>query len=598
MKNNISKFTQIDNTILLEYVINNFLVDDNEGSVFDNSQFTLDDNKTNILDWNVKNSNKDTGKYIVDFNSQFTNNSVNHICLPIDKDGIEYFEPIDINSLYNFTTEFFNNNLSLKQYYSNNSVSYDTIRLHILSGYSFEDLYGIFLKVTSLDNDKNIIHLSNWLYKNTDMEFHFEKPIIMNNKIFDKYIEFKIPSMQFFKSQILGDDKLSELINDLNVDSEKSSIIPNINITCSTISNDNVEKVYTTNISNNEIFGYKMRLDKEVILQIPYNSLSDNFNLYMSESTTGDYIEFYTTWCDRPLNSSIVSTFNTRFQLYETQKNRYMENIYDAEEDKNQWVVIHDIVASFYKNTGEKVIKIIPDERYSITQEFNYDENEKISFKYKPIITDNFECSNISYITFNYTARLINRIDGVQIIRYGSLTCDKPERYITSHHKLKTDNIVNYSIYNKIIKNEHKLSNSNTFVKNKYVKVFYNANDIFIDDVKSTNINNNELVINRGTSTYKLIFKKKNEDGSTQNINLNDMSSYIIVFPDENGKDIELQITYSSNMNLTLGELEFNLTKSVLNKLIKSKYRYFDVMVLNPDGSRSTMYEGKFRINE
>lgn len=589
-KNNISKFVQIDNTVLLEYIINNFLVDDE--CVFDNNQFTLNDNKTNIIDWNVKTYNKDTCKYIVDLNGEFTKNNINHICLPLDKDGVDYFEPNDINSLENFVLENYNTNLSIRQYYSNNTVSYDSIRLHILSGYSFENVYGILLKITSLDNDKNTIHLSNWLYKNTDMEFHFEKPIIMNDKIFDKYIEVKIPSMQFFKSQELGNDRLSNLISDLNIDSEKSSIIPNINIVYSTILADDVEKVYTSNIADNEIYGYKFKLNKEISLQIPYNSLSDNFNLYMSESTNGDFIEFYTTWCDRPLTSSIVSMFNTRFQLYESQKNKYVENIYDVDEDKNQWVVVHDIVASFYKNVGDKVIKIISDERYSITQEFNFEENERLSFKYKPIIINDFECSNLSYITFNYTARLINRIDGIQIIRYGSLTCDKPERIISSHHKLNTENIVNYSIYNKIIKNEHKLTNSNTFIKNKYIKVFYNTKDIFVNGGKS------DLQLNRGTSTYKFILKRKTENNSEEYLNLNDMSSYILVFPDENGKDIEIQATYSNNMNLTNGELEFTITKTTLNKLIKSKYRYYDIMVLNTDGSRSTIYEGNFKINE
>lgn len=590
-KNNISKFNQIDNTILLEYVINNFL-DREENNVFDKDQFSLNDNEVNLINWNIKTSDNDTGIIYVDNDSTFTNNGYNNICLPIDTEGTEYFEPNDKNDLIIYCNEK-NQNISIEEYYSNNFISYDTVRLHILSGYSFEDVYGILLKVSTTNNDKEVIHLSNWLYKNSDLDYHFEKPIIINNKIYDKFLELKVPSIQFLKSQIIGEDVLGDLIKKLNLTGTEQNYVPNINITYSIIKNEDIDNVISSDIEDKKILGKKFHLENELHFQIPYNSLSDNFNLYMSESTNGNCIEFYTTWCDVPLSSSIVSMFNTRYQLYETQKNIFKENIYEIDEDKNQWVVIHEIVASFYNNENKK---IIPDETYSLTQEFNYDEKEKQIFKYKPIILNDIECINLSYITFNYTAKLINRIDGVQIIRYGSLTTDKKEKYLNNYYKLNTSNMVNYSIYNKIIKNEQKISTNNSLSKNKYIKVFYNSNDIYIDD-KSSNYVNKELILKRNTSTYKFILKRKNEKNEDVFFDLNDMSSYLLVFPNENGKDIEIQATYSSNMNLTLGELEFTLSKNNIDKLLNSKYDYFDIIVFNTDGSRSTLYEGKYKFN-
>ena len=66
-KNNISKFNQIDNTILLEYIINNFLNDNEEVNSFDRDQFTLNDNQVNVINWDIKISNNDTGLMYVDY---------------------------------------------------------------------------------------------------------------------------------------------------------------------------------------------------------------------------------------------------------------------------------------------------------------------------------------------------------------------------------------------------------------------------------------------------------------------------------------------------------------------------------------------------
>ena len=47
-------------------------------------------------------------------------------------------------------------------------------------------------------------------------------------------------------------------------------------------------------------------------------------------------------------------------------------------------------------------------------------------------------------------------------------------------------------------------------------------------------------------------------------------------------------------MNLSLGELEFNLSKNNVDKLLKSTSNIFFIMSINSDGSRSTMYQGNY----
>lgn len=594
MKKNISRYTQIDNTILLEYIINNDY-QNYDTDTHDIDMFRLSDNKSQVL-FTTPTSNNDSGLLYIDNDDKNTNNGFKHLIVPMDNLGTEWF-------LYNDNKEYINDYLELRNYQnkiskktdiynSNLNIAYDTIRLHILSGYTFNDVFGIFFKITTLNDNGENINLSNWLYKNNDREYVYETPIILNNKIYDKYIEFKIPSIQFLrgvKYEETSQDDIMRLKRDLSL---KEYNLTNIGITYSTISKDNIEYVYKEELNQKKEKGIKFSLDGELHLQIPYNSQADNFNLFLEEASDGDYFNFYTTWCDYPLNSNIVSLFNTKIKLYETKKiNELYDSIYDEEDNNSNWVVIHELTTSFLNESGAKIIM---DEKYTITQEFNNDITEKNVFKYKPIITDNVNANLIKNIIINYTAKLINRVDGTQIVRHGSLSTNNIKRYSTTLSRLNTKNFNNYSVYNKIINENISLSNTNTFIKDKYIKVFYNVTNVNLTDIKNATISNGVVTFLNNTSTYKFIFKNRKEDGTEEYFDLSDLNTYLLVYKENSGVENRINCTYSSNMNLLNGELEFNLTKTHIDKMKNSKYDYFDIVVVNADGSNSTIYESKY----
>lgn len=599
MKKNISRFTLLDNTILLEYIINNEYQNYDSDS-YDVDMYQLYYNESQVL-FTKPISDIDTGLLYIDNEDKNTNNGYKHLAVPLDKTGTEWFvykndkKYVDEYLIFNN----YNNSISKKTnlYNSSFNVAYDTIRLHILSGYTFEDVYGIMLKVSTLNDNAEIINLANWIYRNNDREYIYEKPIINNNKIFDKYIEFKIPSIQFLRGieyNESSEDDIMRLKKDLSI---KENNLANINISYSTINKKFVEVVYDENELNKKVEkGVKFIIDGNLYLQIPYNSQADNFNLFLEEASDGDYFNFYTTWNDYPLNNNIVSLFNTKIKLYETKKvNELYNSIYEEPEKESNWVVVHELTTSFYNESGNKVLM---DEKYSITQEFLNSEIEKNVFKYKPIISDNVNANLIKNILINYTAKLINRLDGTQIIRHGSLSTNNIKRYVTTLSRLNTKSFNNYSVYNKVINQKTTLNNNNSLIKNKYVKVFYNVNDINLSNLENGILNNNSIIFKKNTSTYKFTFKTKKENGSETYFDLSDLNTYIFVYKDNNGVENRINCTYSSNMNLLLGELEFNLTKTHIDKMINSKYNYFDIMVVNADGSNYTLFESNYEFQK
>ena len=56
--------------------------------------------------------------------------------------------------------------------------------------------------------------------------------------------------------------------------------------------------------------------------------------------------------------------------------------------------------------------------------------------------------------------------------------------------------------------------------------------------------------------------------------------------------------TYSNNMNIGLGELEFNLNTSIINKLkeVSPADRKMSIVCYNTDGTLTSMYDMNFTI--
>jgi hypothetical protein len=74
---------------------------------------------------------------------------------------------------------------------------------------------------------------------------------------------------------------------------------------------------------------------------------------------------------------------------------------------------------------------------------------------------------------------------------------------------------------------------------------------------------------------------------------------YKLYARDINKKEIVIEPTYSNNMNLVLGELEFNISSSNLSRLkeVPVTERNISIVVYNADNSVSSMYDMKYTFN-
>ena len=106
---------------------------------------------------------------------------------------------------------------------------------------------------------------------------------------------------------------------------------------------------------------------------------------------------------------------------------------------------------------------------------------------------------------------------------------------------------------------------------------------------------NYTLIISRAPRNYKFIFKQQDINGNNKFVNLTD-SYYKLYAKDANGNDIIIDPTYSSNMNLLLGELEFNINSTNINKLysVPQADRYISIVAYNNDNSVSSLYDMRY----
>ncbi len=189
-------------------------------------------------------------------------------------------------------------------------------------------------------------------------------------------------------------------------------------------------------------------------------------------------------------------------------------------------------------------------------------------------------------------------MDGSQIIRKASFSSTEPKKYGRFFERLNVDNYLPYKVYNKLPEEKPNILVKDKQRQTKYVKVFFDTTNILLNK-------NNEvlpqgtgpLFIKKTEGIYKFKFEKFNtttEENQRENVNLSGVYNYALEFILDNESHITIRPTYSRNMNTSLGELEFTITSDQARKLLKQNNNTFSIMVLNPDGTKYTFYEGLY----
>jgi len=547
MGTNISKYCQLNSFLLLEY------------------EFNKDAVNTTLVSPKVAYTEFGT-KYFYEGNAALgnSNNILPLNSIPINVQRTSWY--LDASS-YDITYPiYWDSSVNI----STTIYPYDTIKIHVVSGYNFDDIGGFLLQVRANDTSANLVDLANFTYAKQSQTLGSNvvkfatNTLYLGNRFYDKYIEFKIPSIQE-----LGGDIATHLGTILNIAS-----LSDVYITYSTI----------FDIINNNYL-----IDEIINLQLPVESVADNFNCFIGESTAGDFIEYYATWNNLIIGNYIGDIESGVIKLYTSNNpnDNYQSFIDTYGMNSRKWIIIHEI--SVYEQLAGPGGTSLLTQKFAFTQDSNFDQ---VNY-FRPILKNSD--IDVSYI-IQYTCRLTNRMDGTQIIRKASFSSSDPKKYGLWFTRLTVENLIPYKIFNKIEAEKPNINIESRLEKIKYVKVFYDTTRIMLNEFNEIfPQGTGPLFLKSLDSNYKFKFERLDNNGNRVNVDLSGAYNYALVFKLDDGTKIEKNATYNQdNMNTVLGELEFKLYESELFKLKSQSNNNYSIVVKNPDQTSYTLYEGLF----
>lgn len=493
----------------------------------------------------------------------------------------------------------------------------DTIRIHFLTSYILHD-EGMLLRLSGTDKLKrNVPFINFYINKQRfyDVIKFNAKPLYIASKFFDRYIEFKIPSIYYIG--LINSNK--ELVDDNTIYSEfYFKLLSNLTLDFTMIDESTNYEVLLD--KHGSYYGFSvMNPSKYITTHIPMLSNADNFNIYLREDAEKGFIEYYATWGDayvvdtkdkkpKVLGQDIMNMLEDgRIPMYfgpEENKNLGWEDftqVYGA--DARKWVVIHELILTeMYGNvTDNNKVKFTSTNIFTETydDELSQTTTDQYKYKFRPVVGEYSRNLNLDSLDVTYNCRLLNRLDGTQIIRSGSISILDPRpKFGVDRKKIDISNMSKYSIFNKNVVNTITQEAPVINTKPRYIREFYNVNEILVKaDTEGSYVAEGYFNLNvyRYTRNYKLKFSVNDtKTNMTKPLDLSGPYTYYLVTKDINGNEIKITPTHSANMNMVSGELEFKITEEVSGRMFKvpSNNRIYAIICENSDGSKISFVEG------
>lgn len=574
-----SKYIQVSSSVLMEYIYSDQDVINDPGNEYRIST-------TTAPIWKMSNGhskedqilNADSSEIIQDGLPIGTSNVRNRSFAAI----LPYKgAALDINKLvfYNDYDPLLTSSPSLPITFTNPQAPvYDTIRLHLVQGFNFEDNFGLVLSIKCKKKDNTNLVLANYSYNKEDSTFEVinPNPFFFGGKVYSSYVELRVLSLYNliydYWLGILSGDTVVERITDFN-GVMRSQLI----------------SVYFGWVSDREINDgqeYLSIYDTKAI-DLPVRDQFASIAAFIEESTDGDYIEFYATY-----NGSIIENY-----------------ILDLNSSGYDFILLHDLVISeyVYDNTSSTYSWIKTDD-LQISQ---VDEYDKPNF-YRPIIKNN---SAIAY-KIDYVVRLYNRQDNSQVWKTSSMISQSAAKY---GRKLKSialgTNPIQTKIYNQNVIKDIQINRITEPVLNstKYVTSFSTNAEISITTETVNPSSSGETTLqNTGTSNQQIysnglgrvlipesvaflkftLFQKEN--GQNTRMNLAGLGDLYIVFDSSQGENLEFIEFPNQYTSKGGGEVIFRLSENDTRRVLALANRSFRIFIENDQKDRTFLYAGDF----
>lgn len=538
----------------------------------------------------VKNANVDLLQiYNTDAYTNITKNTRGLSVVPIGSSRLVRVDLTDI-PIYtqydpNITETELSNTLS-------SMLIMDTMRFHFASGFNFTEVENIILGARQKLNDLRQIQLANILMTAqtaSELLTFNPRPLFLANTIYDRYIDIKIPTSSYLDEDFaqFGSASFEYAIT------EGTGFIKGAPITVS-LSEATYEDIFADNGERYESY----RVVNYFEGSVPQTNEFDSFGAVIQEATDGDYIEFFATW-NGAFPEDLISTLNSRGS-------------------DNDWIFIHQL--QVYEQIGGS---FVPSGNFVVYQEDNFD----TPLSYRPILKSaGFAIS----MSIDYTVRLVNKKNGDQVIRTGSMTLFNPNKYGKNLQKIQLgDNPQSFKVYNKIVQKNLEFSNLftgqrapvpvqqqsqivyvpsevkvsvPTFFKQAYIRASQKNALLKATDGSSEIIfGQGELVlpIDPTDNFIKFTFYEVDpaKPGENKPANLNINATFSLTF----GK--EAKFAYSSVKdpaveNPSIGQIAFRIPKDQAKKILESTDSLVYISVVADDGTETLLYTCKWMSSD
>jgi len=574
-----SKYIQVSSSVLMEYIYSDQDVINDPGN-----EFRISTSTAPI--WKMSNGHSNEDQILNADSSEIIQDGLPIGTANVRNRSFAAILPykgasLDINKLvfYNDYDPLLTSTPSLPITFTNPQAPvYDTIRLHLVQGFNFEDNFGLVLSIKCKKKDDTNLVLANYSYNKEDSSFEIinPNPFFFSGKVYSSYVELRVLSLY----NLIYDYWLGVLSGDTVVER-----ITNFN----GIMRSQLISVYFGWVSDREINDgqeYLNIYDTKAI-DLPVRDQFSSISAFIEESSDGDYIEFYATY-----NGSIIENY-----------------ILDLNNSGYDFILLHDLVISeyVYDNTSSTYSWIKTDD-LQISQ---IDEYDKPNF-YRPIIKNN---SAIAY-KIDYVVRLYNRQDNSQVWKTSSMISQSAAKY---GRKLKSialgTNPIQTKIYNQNVIKDIQINRITEPVLNstKYVTSFSTNSEISITtETVNPSSSGDTTLQNTGTSNQQIysnglgrvlipesvaflkftLFQKEN--GQNTRMNLAGLGDLYIVFDSSQGENLEFIEFPNQYTSKGGGEVIFRLSENDTRRVLALANRSFRIFIENDQKDRTFLYAGDF----
>ena len=367
-----SRFIQLTEQILIEYVYTS----QSAPTTFNTANYPIELMRNTLT--------KGTYFFNTDTVNATMGNDRNGSAVSNNKTKTQYVSlntSIGVN--YNDTVSFLTDDVNLLQTFSPAlNVEYDKVKVHFISGFSFEDFDGIVFEVLAPRRDGSMMNLSSINFLKTDTPTLTAEPLLIADKLYATYIEWRVPSLYFMNNSFTSSDpnglayKITETQGFLGT--------PPITLKATGI--------YQTVVENGYSFYDMQEIDSVSILN---RDQYDNVFAQVIQSTNGDYFE---------LSGQVAGSS--------------MENLINQLNSQGgNYVIFHEVSVS------EQIGTVFSQTSFQVfSQKSNFDD----PILFRPIIKN---ANNAVSFKIGYVLRLYNLADATQIIKQASLTSFETQKY-------------------------------------------------------------------------------------------------------------------------------------------------------------------------